>query len=277
MLIRLKNSDIEHLGEYIEKIGLDCFHIISIYENLLKGINLGDFYIYKEESEVLGVFHFSETKVLSVHYTDDKVVKSLSLLKLIKSYKPRYIKAKSDKASGIYSLIIRNLSSYKEDRCIIMVSNSNLKLNAEKIVESEEITYLAMWDDKLRHSINLVTEAEKHFDIKIRNINSMMDNVKRQMESRNYVFALCNNRCVGQGIIEQETKEFCLIGGLYVSNNYRQMGIGFNITKKILDEIITRKKEAVLIVKRNNLPAINIYRKLGFTENVDYTIMTIEF
>jgi GNAT superfamily N-acetyltransferase len=54
------------------------------------------------------------------------------------------------------------------------------------------------------------------------------------------------------------------IGGVYTVESVRNSGIAYRVMEELLRRIFAEKGTACLFVKKNNLPALSLYRKLGF-------------
>jgi predicted GNAT family acetyltransferase len=54
------------------------------------------------------------------------------------------------------------------------------------------------------------------------------------------------------------------IGGVFTEESVRNSGIAFHLMEDLLRRIFTEKHTACLFVKKNNHPALALYRKLGF-------------
>jgi len=82
------------------------------------------------------------------------------------------------------------------------------------------------------------------------------------------------NNPFGYGIINYKNNEYSL-EHLYISPEYRNMGYG----QKLLKSIINEYNQLKLLVGKNNINALHIYKKLGFNklyENKKYIIMDLK-
>ncbi|MBN2551481.1 MAG: GNAT family N-acetyltransferase [Spirochaetales bacterium] len=62
------------------------------------------------------------------------------------------------------------------------------------------------------------------------------------------------------------------IGGVFTVENARNAGIAFRVMEELLRRIFAQKQTACLFVKKNNLAALSLYRKLGFRIAEGYRI-----
>jgi len=85
-----------------------------------------------------------------------------------------------------------------------------------------------------------------------------------QFESGYYHFIESEGKIVACGGTHFETPKLAQIGNIYVQTEYRRRGFGELLTLAIAREILRRKEIATLFVNQENIPAKNLYQKLGF-------------
>ena len=62
------------------------------------------------------------------------------------------------------------------------------------------------------------------------------------------------------------------IGGVFTVESRRNSGLAFQVMEELLRRIFSEKPTACLFVKKGNLPALSLYRKLGFRSADGYQI-----
>jgi ribosomal protein S18 acetylase RimI-like enzyme len=62
------------------------------------------------------------------------------------------------------------------------------------------------------------------------------------------------------------------VGGVYVSPDFRGMGIASRMTTEFISSLVNRGKGVTLFVKKNNIPARRLYDSIGFKLIGDYRI-----
>jgi predicted GNAT family acetyltransferase len=62
------------------------------------------------------------------------------------------------------------------------------------------------------------------------------------------------------------------IGGVFTVESERNSGLAFRVMEELLRRIFSEKPTACLFVKKDNLPALSLYRKLGFRAADGYQI-----
>jgi len=66
-------------------------------------------------------------------------------------------------------------------------------------------------------------------------------------------------------IIVNENFSFAIIRGVWVSQEYRNRGFGFDISAKMCEILFSKGIETIsLWVEESNIPAVKIYKKMGF-------------
>jgi ribosomal protein S18 acetylase RimI-like enzyme len=62
------------------------------------------------------------------------------------------------------------------------------------------------------------------------------------------------------------------VGGVYVSPDFRGMGIASRMTMEFITSLVNKGKGITLFVKKNNIPARRLYDSIGFKVKGDYRI-----
>lgn len=86
------------------------------------------------------------------------------------------------------------------------------------------------------------------------------------------IMAYDGNKMVGMGVIFWDDKikvrHIAHMAAIYVSKNYQGKGLGYKLTKLLIDEAkeVKQLKKLKLEVESTNKPAYELYKKLGFKE-----------
>jgi predicted GNAT family acetyltransferase len=62
------------------------------------------------------------------------------------------------------------------------------------------------------------------------------------------------------------------IGGVFTLEKLRNSGIAFRVMEELLRQVFAHKDMACLFVKKDNLPALALYKRLGFATADSYRI-----
>lgn len=273
MFGKLEKSDIELVKAYLNNYYDETIYFRKPMESLDFGENVGNLYGYIQGNELVGVFYFTNKNSLIVHYSDSVVLGNLNLLKAIKHYRPKFIKGERSVIEGIYRVICRTLESVHEDDSLLM------KYTGDVPVQKTEIPYewinAASGDvfQELRFFINV----ENQFGRNVKSINDISKELREMLKQQKYYLVKSPQGIIAQGLIEEETKEIGIIGGIYVEPAYRKKGIGEAISAKLTNQLFERHKEALLFVMGNNQNAIHLYEKIGYKVCTPYRILTVRY
>ena len=105
-----------------------------------------------------------------------------------------------------------------------------------------------------------ITDAE--VDITLRNI--LKNQLCFALTVDGDIVAKANTNAIGINCIQ--------IGGVYSHPLYRRNGYAGALVQALCNRAVRSHKTPVLFVKEKNMPAFNLYRKLGFEECGQYTI-----
>lgn len=282
MFGKLEFSDIEMMKEYVETYNEETIYLKKPLEDFSKGLKTGIFYGYMEQKALMGIFYFSKKSALAFHFSDAKVLGNLNVLKSIKLHKPKFIKGPKNQVEAIYKMLCRSVSEIKESNSILMGFEGSIKEclpdSAYTVVDGEALTVEnSKFMENLFKDIKFFIEVEQHFGRHIKAINDILKELRAMMKDGNYVLFLHGNQIVAQGLIEDETDEIGIIGGIYVSETYRRKGLGYVISCLLTKKILERHKKAYLFVMGNNLDAIRLYEKIGYTVKTQYTVLSIAY
>ncbi len=89
-------------------------------------------------------------------------------------------------------------------------------------------------------------------------------NLKKTLNTQNVFYAVYNNEVIAKVNTNAKGLFFNQIGGVYTKPQFRNMGISNYLMKHLLNNIYFSGKDAVLYVKKGNIPALTLYKNLGF-------------
>lgn len=254
----------------------------NFYSNLYLGLDFstnfnnnksnkkdGYFYGYVEDEKLLGVFVFSNNRILHLSFIDDKVLKKLDLIRAIKYYKPKIIKGKKENLNKVVNILKKSIGN-------ISVNDYNIM----KFEGNEEIIYREKSDslnnELLNNSFEFLINVEKAFDRNPKLINETKYKLYNKYNKNEYFVYVKNDKIISQGLIENKGSDFVIIGSIYTEKKYRKKGYGEKIVKNLINEVKKRNKTPILLVKKTNIKAINLYKKLNFSNKSDFRIVELE-
>jgi GNAT superfamily N-acetyltransferase len=89
-------------------------------------------------------------------------------------------------------------------------------------------------------------------------------NLKRALRLQLVLMAEQNGQVVAKAGTNARGFTADQIGGVFTVEKVRNSGIAFRVMEELLRRIYAEKTTACLFVKKDNLPALSLYRKLGF-------------
>jgi GNAT superfamily N-acetyltransferase len=89
-------------------------------------------------------------------------------------------------------------------------------------------------------------------------------NLKRALRQQVVLMAEQNGQVVAKAGTNARGFTTDQIGGVYTVEKVRNSGIAFRVMEELLRRIYSEKQATCLFVKKDNLPALSLYRKLGF-------------
>jgi predicted GNAT family acetyltransferase len=97
-------------------------------------------------------------------------------------------------------------------------------------------------------------------------------NTEKIVKGGRVLAAELGGRLVGKINVSAESFTRFQVGGVYVHPDFRGMGIARRMTAAFVSSLTDQGKGVSLFVKKSNMAAISVYRKLGFKFLADYRI-----
>ncbi len=89
-------------------------------------------------------------------------------------------------------------------------------------------------------------------------------NLQKTCNTQSVFYALSGKEIIAKVNTNGKGIGYNQIGGVYTKPEFRNRGVSTYLMKILLDEIHQSGKKAVLYVKKDNKPALALYKKLGF-------------
>ncbi len=103
------------------------------------------------------------------------------------------------------------------------------------------------------------------------NQQAVLLNLKKTCTNQSVFYGSLNKEIIAKVNTNGQGFGYNQIGGVYTKPEYRNQGISTYLMKILLNEIHISGKNAVLYVKKENKPALALYKKLGFDIVNDYS------
>ncbi len=279
MLDRLKNDKVllKAVERYLKAHYWKAASFYQIFQLSTNGEMLRikdgfEVYIITENIEIIGLIASCGGGLTLVHFADDRVKSKYSVLKTLLHIKPTCLKGDNFSVTLTQKIIDKSIDSVQEQHYYWM------SIHKDKIVDFTEKRLLEIIEGFSRSGIEItlanqidfneivpfLIEVEKYFNRKSLSVNQL----KKKMAERNladaYLLVKKDDQAIGQGLLEYELPKHRLIGGIYVSEHFREKGIGKLITCSLIQVVLEKHKLPTLTVDVENKNAIKLYRQLGF-------------
>lgn len=243
---QLDQNDIKFLNDYFPLIE-NAFHSYSNFKNrvnIIKAYNLNNIsflFIYNSNYNP----HIWYSPIIWAFGNPDLISKSINYIMKKNIIKNQFIALtySKEKIKGI-----THIKTYNEDLLILK------KLSINKINDKYKIIKLKPED--ANESLHL-SNAE-HFN------NNSLNAEKLFIEERETYGIFDNNKLVCRGSIMSRGNNYAAIGGFITDVSYRGNAFATSLIYYISSKLISLNYIPFLTVRTDNLPAQNLYRKLGF-------------
>ncbi len=215
--------------------------------------------------DLTGVFRFADSGAMQCVIADEQIFGKVDLFRLIRQKMPHVIRGPKESIMPLVGLLGKTLISHHPRDNHLMAYRGpaivGLWPGDEGLINGDQLFFL---------------EAEKAFERNFLSVNELMRLRERALETRDLLCLRDKGRIVAQGMIEHEALDFCLLGGIYVTPDYRGRGLGRMTTSELVAEVQRREKEPLLFVYGDNEPALGLYETLGFEILDTYTNLQTE-
>ncbi len=189
----------------------------------------------KENSEIIEKIIFKSLNKKALHNDDYKLL-------TIKQNK-----SKTEK--NFYDIACKNL-------------NTNLSFLIPPLSDIEKILPLEL-DYQIEEVLTVNKTANEDFFRKL---------LQKYISKKSLYAIKMYDKYLAKATINAKGFNWMQIGGVYTVPKHRNKGLGAAIIDGLLKDSNTQNKNFALFVKTKNLPARNMYKKLGFEEYCDFRI-----
>lgn len=273
-LQKLSSDDNDQLLDYLKRNEFGTTLIIGNVKQF--GINndknirrCGDYYGYIENNKLQGVIAFYNLGNCITHYENANSIQYFSdiikvrnvdsLLGMSRYILPLYEKIK-------YYKKIKTLSNYS------YLVNKNFKSFRSKdavVVSSESVNIDA--------AIEFIIKANKMGFSKELTQEEAFKTIKERSAEEDEVFVIRDGKIAAKASILGCTDNVCQIGGVFTAEEYRGNGYCKASVSELCRRAIKRGKIPLLMVRKDNIPAIKAYTSLGFEHYEDNIIISFDY
>ncbi len=161
-----------------------------------------------------------------------------------------------------YHLMIQNRDSFSNARRESFPSPAGLVVRTAYLRDLAALLPL-----QIRYELEEVVITRERY-----NEQACRQNLKRSLRQQLVLMAELNGKVVAKAGTNARGFTVDQIGGVFTEEDVRNSGIAFRVMEELLRRIFAEKPTVCLFVKKNNLPALALYRKLGFRVADGYRI-----
>lgn len=104
------------------------------------------------------------------------------------------------------------------------------------------------------------------------NVPLCYQNLRETLQQQVVLLAEINGRVIGKANTNARGFRYDQVGGVFTERRFRNRGIATLLMRRLSRLIFGNRKKVCLFVKKDNPPALALYRRLGFRTRGDFTI-----
>ncbi|MHB1394308.1 MAG: GNAT family N-acetyltransferase [Clostridia bacterium] len=270
MLRRLNEWDRMVVFDYLERNEEEAAFLIGnvLRFGLMNRTNIlrcGDYFGYFEGNTLKGIVAFYNMGSCIPHYESIGAVPYFSELMIMRIFS--MLSGMDRIVRPIYE-VIRKYKSLKElEECSYSVNNNFKPFKLEE-VEFLDVSWVS--------DISILSFVRKAY-LRGFGAEPSIEDTKLMLSQRNeeeeFIILSKDNKLLTQACIQTFTKRTNQIGAVYTLEEERGKGYAKAVVSELCGRITGRGKLPTLVVNKNNTPAVNAYKALGFEHCDDYLII----
>jgi len=230
-------------------------------------LRCGDYFGYFEGSALKGVTAFYNMGTCAPHYESLRAVPYFAQLMIMGRYS--MLIGKDRIIRPLFEAIRYYKFLKKFEECSYCV-NSNFKP-----FKLEGIEFLDVTGGNCMDILSFVRKAYlRGFEVE-RTIEGTKQLLSQKNEEEEYIILSRDNKLLAQACIQTVTDNTSQIGAVYTLEEERGKGYGKAVVSELCERIISKGKLPTLIVNKQNTPALDAYKALGFEHHDDYLIIRL--
>lgn len=270
MLRQLNEWDKSVLFDYLLRNEEEAAFIIGNAEqsgimNRYSILRCGDYFGYFKGNTLQGVIVFYNAGSCFTHYEAFEAVPYFSRLMIMRRF---------NMLLGVERIIRPLFEAIRNYKAIRGFEECGYYVNYDlKPFKLEGSDFIDVSKDNSLDILNFVRSAYLiGFDAE-RTLEGTKLLLSQKSEEEEFIILSVDNKLVAQACIQAVTLNTNQVGAVYTLKEERGKGYGKAVVSELCDRIIKRGKLPTLIVNKQNIPALNAYKALGFEERGDYLII----
>lgn len=272
MLRRLNEWDRPVLFEYLQRNEEEAAFLVGNAEqfgitNRSGVLRCGDYYGYFNGDGLQGVVAFYNMGNCFPHYESLDAIPGFAQLMLVRRFS---MLLGVDRIVRPLFELVRNSKAVKSfEECVYYVNENPVpfRLDGAEFIEVSK--------DSPSDIISFVRRAYiRGFDAE-RSLEGTRLLLSQRGEEEDFLILSQESRLVSQACIQAVTAYTNQIGAVYTAEEERSKGFGKAVVSELCERIRSRGKLPTLIVNKENTPALNTYKALGFEPREGYLIIRL--
>ncbi|MDF2880698.1 MAG: family N-acetyltransferase [Clostridiaceae bacterium] len=269
----LSNNDNNHVMDYFRKNPIETTFLYGnvVQFGLENNRNIrraADYYGYFKDGDIKGILPFYNLGSCIPHYEDKDAIKYFC--EKMKERDFSYLLGMANVINPLYEEIkeYKTILEYSDDSYFVNDSFKPFILKNIDIVNAKDLPV-----DK---AVAFLQEVNEQGFNRISSRDEIIKTMNERGEEEESVVVLLNGKAVAHANIQTFTDKINQIGGVYTSKDYRGNGYCKAAVSEICSRILIRGKVPTLMVRKNNIPAVNAYKALGFNHYSDYLLISLK-
>jgi ribosomal protein S18 acetylase RimI-like enzyme len=230
-------------------------------------LRCGDYFGYFEGNALRGVIAFYNLGNCIPHYESAGAVPYFSQLMVMRKYS--MVIGKDQIIRPLFEIIRKYKPLREFEECSYCVNSSF------KPFKLEGAEFLEVSRNSDMDTLSFVRKAYLRGFGAERTIEGTRLLLSQKAEEEEFVILSMDNKLVAQACIQTFTDNTDQIGAVYTLEEERGKGYAKAVVSELCERIIRRGKLPTLIVNKQNTPALNAYKALGFEHRDDYLILRL--
>ena len=272
MLRQLNEWDRTVLFEYLLRNEEEAAFLIGNAEQfgIMNRSNLlrcGDYFGYFQGNTLQGVIAFYNMGNCFTHYETFEAVPYFSQLMIMRRFS--MLLGADRIIRPIFELIKHNKAVRGFEECSYHV---NYELKPFKLDGAD---FIEVSKDNSPEILGFVRDAYLYgFDAE-RTLEGTRLLLSQKSEEEEFIILRSEGKLLAQACIQAVTLNTNQIGAVYTLMEERGKGYGKAVVSELCERINRRGKLPTLVVNKQNTPALNAYKALGFEERGDYLMIRL--
>lgn len=224
------------------------------------------------ETEILGVFNFSEGGILTSFIPRLTKETEKELCNFFSKKKISCIMGEKNEAEKIKKLIFKLKKIQPNDtrEMLFMEYTKTKNISAQNL----EIAECSLQDAEKLFPLHISYTQEEVLP-EWKKINLALERLKLEkiLRTQKVLAVKQKNSFCAKAQTNTISKNFIQIGGVFTKKEFRSKGLASCLVKKLAEEFQTENKKSVLFVNKKNKPAICAYKKAGFSAFAKYEML----